>query len=241
MLKDKFKKTEEPVLDEKTATQMLENIFDACEMEPNSVPLSVLTSYSNYRRERFLLQRLLLIVIMLCFCLVPLLFLTPDITLKMKESNNNGKPACELIVNSLIPISRITATVDGNNVPVYEVGNKTYSIEPTLNGTMTVTVLLKNHQFSSKTIDITGVDTATPTVISDKVVNDQIYLYLSDSDSGVDYEGISAVDIEGEEVLPVSYDDTKNYVIFDYPKKSLNIYIPDKAGNTLHLILTVKP
>ena len=36
-------------LDPQIASQMLSNIFDACEIEQNSVPLEVLTSYSNYR------------------------------------------------------------------------------------------------------------------------------------------------------------------------------------------------
>lgn len=240
MLIDKFKKPTGPELDEKTASQMLENIFDACEVEPNSVPLSVLTSYSNYRRERFLLQRALLVIIMLFFCLVPLLFITPDIQLSLKEESTNHKPAYELVVDTFIPVSRITATINGSNVPVYEVADKTYSIEPTLNGTMTVTVTLKNRQFSSVTSEVTGVDMDSPVVVSDQMKGDQIYLYLSDTASGIDYDNISAIDIEGKEVEIVSYDEENNYVVFDYPEKSLNIYIPDKAGNTLHLILTVK-
>lgn len=240
MLIDKFKKDNIPVLDEKTAGQMLQNIFDACEVEPNSVPLSVLTSYSNYRRERFLLQRLLLGIIMLCFCLVPLLFITPDMQLNLQDSGVKGKPSYVLAVNSLIPISRITATVDGRYVPVYEIGNKTYSVEPVSNGTMIVTVTLKNHQFSSESFNVTGVDTSSPVVLSDRLAGGQVYLYMSDLDSGIDYEGISATDIDGKEVLPVFYDESQNYVVFDYPEKSLNIYIPDKVGNTLHLILTVR-
>lgn len=240
MLKDKFKKDNGPVLDEKTASQMLENIFDACEVEPNSVPLSVLTSYSNYRRERFLLQRLLLVIIMLFFCLVPLLFITPDIQVNSQDSGPKGKPSYELAVNSLIPVSRITATVDGNHVPVYEVGDKTYSVEPTSNGTMTVTVTLKNRQFATESFNVTGADTSSPIVLSDRQEGDLVYLYISDPDSGVDYEGISAIDIDGKEIQPASYDESENYVVFEHPEKSLNIYIPDKVGNTLHLILTVK-
>ena len=81
MLTDKFKKTRGPELDESTASQMLENIFDACEVEPNTVPLSVLKSYSNYRRERFLLQKVLLVIILLFFCMVPLLFIAPNMQL----------------------------------------------------------------------------------------------------------------------------------------------------------------
>lgn len=240
MLTDKFKKPKGPELDESTASQMLENIFDACEVEPNTVPLSVLTSYSNYRRERFLLQKVLLVIILLFFCLVPLLFIAPDIDLNLRDQGTNGKPAYELVVDTFIPVSRITATIGSSNVPVYEVADKTYSIEPTLNGTMTVTVTLKNHQFASVTCEVSGVDTVSPVVLSDKMVGDQIYLYLSDPDSGVDYDNISAIDIDGKEVEPVSFNQAGDYIIFDYPEKSLNIYVPDKAGNTLHLILTVR-
>lgn len=240
MLTNKLKKTKVPELDEKTASQMLENIFNACEVEPNTVPLPVLTSYSNYRRERFLLQKVLLVIILLFFCLVPLLFIAPDMKLNLKDQGTGGKPAYELVVDTFIPVSRITANIGGSNIPVYEVSDKTYSIEPTLNGTMTVTVTLKNRQFASITCEVSGVDTTSPVVLSDKQVGDQIYLYLSDPDSGVDYDNISALDIDGKEVEPVSFDEEGNYIIFDYPEKSLNIYVPDKAGNTLHLILTIR-
>lgn len=240
MLTENLKKPKGPELDEKTASQMLANIFDACEVEPNSIPLTVLTSYSNYRKERFLLQRIILIIIMLFFCLVPLLFIAPDIQLNLKDEGTRNKPAYELVVDTFIPVSRITATINGSNIPVYEVADRTYSIEPTLNGTMTVTVTLKNRQFSSVTCEVDGVDTDSPVVISDKMADNQIYLYLSDPDSGIDYENISAMDIEGKEVKAAFYDEEGNYIVFDYPDKSLNIYIPDKMGNTLHLILTVK-
>ena len=240
MLTDKFKKARGPELDESAASQMLENIFDACEVEPNTVPLSVLKSYSNYRRERFLLQKVLLVIILFFFCMVPLFFIAPNMQLILKDHGTNGKPAYELVVDTFIPVSRITASIGGSNIPVYEVADKTYSIEPTLNGTMTVTVTLKNRQFASITCEVSGVDTTSPVVLSDKQVGDQIYLYLSDPGSGVDYDNISALDIDGNEVEPVSFDEGGNYIIFDYPEKSLNIYVPDKAGNTLHLILTIR-
>lgn len=240
MFINKFKKPKGPELDEKTASQMLGNIFDACEVEPNSVPLTVLTSYSNYRRERFLLQRILLVVILLFFCLTPLLFIPPDIQLSLREDSSANKPAYELYVNTFIPISRITATIDGRNVSVYETADRTYSIEPTVNGTMTVTVTLKNKQYASTICEVTGVDTDSPVVVSDKMSGDQIYIYLSDPGSGIDYENITAVDMDGKDVAFASYDEDGDYVVFDYPETSLNVYIPDNAGNTLHLILTVK-
>lgn len=240
MLSDKFKKDNGPVLDEKTADQMLENIFSACEVEPNSIPLTVLTSYSNYRRERFLLQRILLIIIMVFFCIVPLLFITPDIKLTSTDNHAQNKPSYELVVNSFIAVSRVTATIEGSNVPVYATADRTYSVEPTRNGTMTVTVTLKNKQMTTVTCEVTGADTETPVVVSNHYAEDMISLYLSDTGSGVDYEKIKAIDLDGKEVSPYSYDENEDVVVFAYPEKSLNIYIPDKTGNTLQLILTVK-
>lgn len=240
MLMDNLKKPKGPELDENTASQMLENIFTACDVEPNSVPLSVLSSYSNYRRERFLLQRILLIIILIFFCLVPLFFIAPDLSLDLKSGAPTGEPAYELIVDTFLPVSRITATIDGRNVSVYETADKTYSIEPTLNGTMTVTVTLKNKQASTITYDVTDVDTTAPVVITDKVKDEQVYLYLEDAASGLDFDNVTAVDTNGKQVEPVAYNKRESYVVFDYPETSLNIFVPDKAGNTLHLILTVQ-
>lgn len=81
MLKNIQKKNTHHELDEETASRMLQNIFSACEVEPNSIPLSVLTSYSNYRQARYRLQKVLLIIMIVLFCLMPFLFLTPDLIL----------------------------------------------------------------------------------------------------------------------------------------------------------------
>ena len=46
-----------PPLSNEGADQMLSNVFEACDFEPNRVPLEVLQSYSHYRRERHILQK----------------------------------------------------------------------------------------------------------------------------------------------------------------------------------------
>ena len=51
-----FKKKTAPALSEALADRMLENIFDTCQAEPNTIPLKTLISYTRYRRERFSLS-----------------------------------------------------------------------------------------------------------------------------------------------------------------------------------------
>ena len=71
----RFKKSTEPQLDLDDASKILENIFAANQVEPNTIPLDVLTAYSNYRKERFSLQRTVLVVVMVLFLLLPFLFM----------------------------------------------------------------------------------------------------------------------------------------------------------------------
>ena len=45
--------TEIPTLDTQTANQLLNNVFEACNMEPNSIPVEVLESWGNYKKPAF--------------------------------------------------------------------------------------------------------------------------------------------------------------------------------------------
>ena len=62
------KKKDEVTLSPDAASQMLSNVFEACDYEANKVPLEVLRSYSNYRRERPLLQPAIILVLALPCC-----------------------------------------------------------------------------------------------------------------------------------------------------------------------------
>ena len=72
-----FRKSSVPQLDIEAAGRILAQAFEANQMELNTIPLEVLASYSNYRRERFTLQRTILVIIMTLFLLLPFLFVPP--------------------------------------------------------------------------------------------------------------------------------------------------------------------
>ncbi len=235
-----FTKTNQPQLDIEEASRILENIFLASQVEPNSVPLDVLTAYSNYRRERFSLQRTLLVIIMVLFLLLPFLFIAPGFSIESKSPEGALNPSYEVALDTHMPVQRVTAVIDGHNVPVYETDTHIYSIEPTVNGDMTVSVTLINRQTITHSIEVNNVDTEAPLVVSNSADHEHIYLYLSDNGSGIDYEKIRAVGLSGRTYTPVSYDTDQECVAFEYPEESLNVYIPDKAENMLQLILTVQ-
>ncbi len=234
------KDKKQPKLDADTAAVMLENIFEACDREPNTIPLSVLMSYSNYRRERFILQKVLLVLVFLLFCLVPFLFVPPSFSVNNTNIGTQKDPLYEVTVtSSLVPVKRVTATLGGTYIPIYETANHVYQVSPEANGELVITVTLANNQVNSQSILVEDVDVAAPTLLSNVQEGDTISLYVEDTDSGIDYDNVYAVKSDGETVKPVSIDEEAGRIDFAYPEYPMNIYIPDRADNVLHLVLTL--
>lgn len=236
-----FQKTveQQPELKLEDASRILANVFRENNVEPNSVPLEVLTAYSNYRKERFSLQRVVIVIIMTMFLLLPLLFVPSVFTIQPNDGGTEMNPTYTLAVTSRMPVKRITAEIDGRNIPVYEVDAHVYSLEPSINGRMRIEVTLMNNQRSEQYIDVEKVDLESPVLISTETGNGLVYLYLSDTGSGIDYANISAVSIEGTAVQPQFIDEASGCVAFPYPNGTLNVYILDFAENTLQLVINI--
>lgn len=236
-----FRKSSVPQLDFETASKILEQAFEANQMDNNSIPLEVLASYSSYRRDRFTLQRTILVMIMALFLLLPLLFIPSTFTINEDPTPvRNYNPVYRLEVDSFMLVERINATIDGYNIPVYEVDAHIYSIEPSRNGRMEVTVTLINRQTKTQYVDVTTVDREVPVATSCTKDGNLIHLYLSDGESGVDFQGIEAIDLNGNTITPVTVDSEKGCITFSDISDTLNVYVPDLAGNRLQLILSIK-
>ena len=227
-------------LDPQIASQMLSNIFDACDFEKNSVPLEVLTSYSNYRKERFLFQKFILSFVIVLFFLLPILFVAPKFTLEQKQGEVYGKPYVELSVTGLIPTDKIEAVMGNTKVPVYEMADGTYQIIPHKNGKLDVTIFLVNKQYTTRSISVDGVDTKPPVLLSSEKAGGKLIIYFEEASGLLDYENIYAKTLNGEILTPLSYDENNLSITFQYPKESLNIYVSDMADNMLHVIVTLK-
>lgn len=240
----KFHKSSAPQLSLEDASRILEQVFMANQREQSSIPLEVLASYSNYRRERFTLQRTILVIIMVLFLLLPFLFIPSSFTIEKQASEHSigstdFNPVYRLEVDSFMLVERVTAVIEGRNVPVYETDSHVYSLEPPVNGRMEVTVVLANRQYQTRYVDVSAVDREAPAATACTRKGNFIYLYLSDSVSGVDYDKVEAVSLTGEKILPDSIDEENGCLTFFGLEDTINVYVPDLAGNQLHLILAL--
>lgn len=234
-----LKKFSEPTLDPQTAEEILKEVFKLSGKEPNPTPLEVLVSYRDYRQERYALQKHILDFVLLLFFLLPLLFLLPVFSLTPDVDAEPGRPVYSLKVRTFLPITRVTAVIDGYNISVYETDNRTYSIEPTRNGNLTVTVTLANNQYMTREVRVEDVDREAPKLISTRQEHGSLYLSVTDNASGIYYEGIYALNAEGQRTLPLSWDADTGCIEFLCPRATMDIYIPDECGNQLQLVVSI--
>lgn len=231
-----------PAESEITSNEMaviLDRVFDRTGCAVNSVPLEELSSYAVYRRERFLLQRVLIAAALVLFMLMPLCFITAGFTLEEGSRGTRGLPVYDVNISSVIPVSKVIAYIGDTELPVYESDPRSYTVEPTGNGSMSVAVELMNHQRTVKIDKVDSVDSEAPRLISNTPGKDTICLNAEDDGIGIDYHEIYAKTADGDILYPVSADETSG-IVFEYPTEDWDIYIPDRLGNTLHLHLRLE-
>ena len=179
------KDREVPALDMERASDILSNVFRECGQKPNSVPMEALSAYTIYRRERFGLQRGFLVTMLVLFFLLPFLFIDSRFTVRVEAAGERKLPVYVIEVRSFLPVHRVTACVAGQALPVYEADAKTFTVEPTRNGEMTVEVALLNRQNSALTLEVTDVDNKCPVLVSSEVTDTEVRLYVEDAGTGV--------------------------------------------------------
>lgn len=231
-----------PGLSTDAADKILANVFDDCELDPPSVPLEKLATYSKYRRERYTLQKRIIIGILIVFLLLPLQFIAPHFTVTQISEAGTGYPEYSIRVDpGIIPIKRVTAAVNGMALGVYESGSRSFSVSPTENGSLSVRVTLGNGQYNLASAEVRGIDVDKPEFLSSSREGDQLVIFVKESGSGLDAEGIAAYSDSGLRIPPLEIDVQAGRIVFAFPEESVNIQIPDRNGNILQMVISVHP
>ena len=215
-------------------SEILDKVFTSCGKDPNDLPMDTLSSYAVYRKERFTFQRAVTAMAMFVFLMLPLLFILPGYTVSVDETGERGLPVYTVEVQSLLPVDKVIASIREHELPVYEAGSKEFTVEPTRNGMLNISVELVNRQSVKSSHEVTAVDEKAPELVSSDTSDYRLIIKVKDSGIGVDYREIYAVGESGKVYRPTSADEN-NGVIFDYPEEPWDLYVPDHIGNTLHL------
>lgn len=229
-----------PKLNEEEAAKLLEQVFMECYMDSNSVPIDQLESYSNYRSERFMLQKIIAIVTMIIFLLLPFWFINPSYTITELPKGERNLPVYEVHIDTWLPLHSVTAVVRGYKIPVYQVDKRTFTVEPIRNGKLEIQVELFSRQYLNKTVKVTTVDDTPPVFEGYEQEEGTLFIYVRDEDFGVDYPKVYAKLNDGQIVYPDEFNEADGVIAFSNAVEEMNIVVPDKLGNELKLHTTTK-
>ncbi len=226
-----FDNTDIPALDPKTANQLLNNVFNACDMEPSTIPVEVLEDWGNYKKTTFGFGRTLAYLCTLLLILTPLLLIKPTIIAERTKVDSAQSAVYNIRVKTLLPIREVTADLDGHPVALTKKDTHTYTAEVTSNGTLTIHAEGMNAQTSLRSYKVSSLDTEKPKLLDSYSRHGVVYLDVSDTYSGINYDAISGL-------VPKSINKKTGTISFTIPKQPTTIKIPDNAGNELELLLS---
>jgi len=218
-----------------TIQEILDYVYKNCGRKPNTIPLEALSAYTVYRKQRFRLQKAVLVIALIAFLMMPLLFILPKFEVSAIPLGDRGLPVYTIDVAPGLPVNRVLAEINGKSLPVYEADAFKYKVEPIGNGPMTLEVELINRQKATQEIDVSDVDASGPQLTDSRIEDDKVVLVVEDQGIGIDYTEIYALDEEGNLHEPLSVNKDTGEVVFSFPESAWDVYIPDHVGNQLHL------
>ncbi len=134
-------------------------------------------------------------------------------------------------ITSFMPLRSVTITLDGEPLNLTQVGRKSYRSTVTRNGVLEISMENFNHMSITGYEVIDVLDNELPDVTSYTLADGHLTLWLSDTQSGIDYENLSAVTGDGRVIAPLSVDKNAGTAVFEIDTTGLTVSVKDMSGN----------
>lgn len=155
----------------------------------------------------------------------------PKCQLSVGETNDYQSTTVTLAVRSILPVKSMSVTMNSQELELTSAGKKTYTATVTSNGVVDVTLVGLNGMSSRTYIQVSILDDTPPSIQNPAIETGVLTFQIEDSQSGVDYSSIYAIDSTGNTVQPLSIDRDTATVSFEMDSAGLNIYAKDLSGN----------
>lgn len=218
-------------LDPKAANALLNSVFEECGMEPSSIPVETLASWSNYNRPKFRYAKRIIYIALLILILLPLLFVKPNIVAERVDVDSPVNATYDISVKTLLPVKALSATLDGIPISVEQTGTKEFKATVTKNGTLEFTAITINGQLSRAQYKVEHIDMDSPVYVGSFCEDGMVHIIVQDTFSGIDIDNIKGLQ-------PVSYSEETGDMTFVIPKEPTSVTVCDRAGNELNILIS---
>lgn len=153
--------------------------------------------------------------------------------LKVTVANTNDYLSTEITVEvtSLFPSDEPVASLDGEALELVKGKNRTYTATVYKNGSIEANVRNLNGMTATTFEQVNVLDDVSPSMENTTVSDGVLTLTVTDSQSGVDFDSIYALDSSNQRVEPLSVNRSTNTLSYEMDPEGLHVYALDKAGN----------
>lgn len=164
----------------------------------------------------------------------------PKFDILVGETNDYLSTTITFSIESFLPTKNLSITLNSEPLVLEQTGSRTYTATITENGVINVYLENFNGIAVSTYEHVNVLDADPPNTISYSVKDSVLRVKLSDSQSGIDYSSLRAIDSNGMEFAPLSVDKTTAEVTFAMDPDGLIMFVKDMSGNESEQPFSVK-
>ena len=155
----------------------------------------------------------------------------PSFQLTIGETHDYLSTEIQLKVKSILPTKELSVALNSEPVELTKGKGGVYTAALTKNGTLELSVKSLNGMAAFQYENISILDDNPPAVDKYSIEDGILTFTLEDSQSGIDYNSIYAIDASGVSIFPKTADKNTGTVTFEMESDTLTVFTSDLSGN----------
>lgn len=163
----------------------------------------------------------------------------PKYTVSVGETTDYTTTSMSLTIKSILPTRNLSVSLNGEPLELESTGKKSYTAPITVNGTIEVYLESFNGMAVSTYEHVNILDDDPPTIEVASIEDGILTITLSDSQSGIDFTSLHAINSTGAIVQPLSVDKLNYTATFQTDPAGMTLYVTDMSGLTTEQPLSI--
>ncbi len=155
----------------------------------------------------------------------------PKYEVVVAPTNDYRTTEVTFTIKSYMPLKTVTITLNSEPLNLVKVGNRSYRATISTNGILDIYMKNFNGMSLSEFEVIDILDDDPPDIESYEVEEGILTIVLNDTQSGIDYASLHAVNSQGEIKMPLSVDKNNRTAVFEMEPEGMTLSIKDMSGN----------
>lgn len=155
----------------------------------------------------------------------------PKLTIEVADTQDYLTTQIHIQITSLFPVKSLDVTLDGTPLELTQESKRSYIVTVNKNGSVEADITNVNGMFGQFFDHVNVLDDVPPSFDSPKFDDDILTLNITDSQSGVNFDSVRAVNADGQAIEPLVFDSSTGIVSYKVGSNGIQITALDKAGN----------